>query len=319
MEIKIWSTELYRTRQRGIVAAQSQKHAVEILNEYGELENLFHFQAHAYEGGPLAQDVAAGRGEGLWVTKKQFSVDAKDWKRVIGKDPEGFKPRPRAKRVTDDDIIENHASYGMIGVTKGQESGKRRFFGSGVKSHNAISIRIHKAEVQHSLSRDSYFERECIIEVDMTPMQFLDLFTSPNQGSGVPCTIRYTREDGRLPEVPKHSKSETEKIADEFNRKAEELGATLESLTKKARETLSAPGTLKKKDKEDVLDAVESFTMQIKNNLPFLLEQMQESAQRTVSQAKAEVTAFADDMLQRKGLEAFKKDAPQLDAEDPKN
>ena len=98
----------------------------------------------------------------------------------------------------DDEEVEAHPCYGMISVHR-QTGGHTKLFGSPLDSHpSTIAITIREAERHHNLSSDWFFARKPIIEIDLSPMQYAEMITTPNVGSGVPCTIRYRHTEGLM-------------------------------------------------------------------------------------------------------------------------
>jgi hypothetical protein len=98
------------------------------------------------------------------------------------------KPNPVTNQLGD---TESHESYGMVEISRYTCNPPQNFFGSSVKHHSGISLRIHKAIKRRSLAEDRYFAHGTIIEVDMSAAQFADMVCSPNIGDGVPCTLKF--------------------------------------------------------------------------------------------------------------------------------
>lgn len=104
---------------------------------------------------------------------------------------------------------ESHKSWGMIGLARTFCSGPQQLFGSAVTNHTTVRLRIKHAHKKRDLGRDWTFGDDLICEVDMSPNQFADLICNMNVGDGVPCTIRYTQEDGNVEFKPETNKLET--------------------------------------------------------------------------------------------------------------
>jgi hypothetical protein len=98
---------------------------------------------------------------------------------------------------------EEHPAYGVIGWSKIQcgPSSKSHMFQSDLSHHDLVAIRIEHATLQRGLGQDWVNPAGKIVEVYLTPAQFTQFITSPNQGVGSPCTIRGTEMDGMTPEL----------------------------------------------------------------------------------------------------------------------
>lgn len=86
---------------------------------------------------------------------------------------------------------ETHESYGMIGVSRVQSSDRCALFGSDAGYRNLIEIRLQGGGQRvRSLNHDSYrASGPALFSVWLTEAQYAQMITSPNVGSGVPCTI----------------------------------------------------------------------------------------------------------------------------------
>jgi hypothetical protein len=203
---------------------------------------------------------------------------------------------------------ETHPAYGLIGISRWTAGGARsrgayRLFGSSVDNHSGISLEIKRAEVYHDLGSDHYFDLGNIIEVEMSESQFATMITTMNSGPGTPCTIRAV--DGKpvekLPNVP----METEKIRQNFAAKMakwrkqfDAMGAEIDELMKK-KSLLAA-------DKVRIKDLTSQIAAEMQNNVVFLMDQFNASADDVVAQCKAEIAGFIDGAVRRTGLEQIR-------------
>ncbi len=200
----------------------------------------------------------------------------------------------------DDEEEFEHPSYGMIAANRSLNANTTRLFGSPLDRHySTVRISIGTGKRIHSLNYDRYHGslRGEHIEVEMSALQFAELVTSMNQGSGVPCTIRYIAGE-RIEDPPKVD-TETEKIHrdfaktfDRFSDRARECAKEIVELTQK----------LPAKSRERIRIALEGISSQMANNAPFVLRQFEEASTRVVSAAKHEIDAFAMHMRLNPGL-----------------
>ena len=82
-------------------------------------------------------------------------------------------------------------------------------------------------------------------------------------------------------------------------------------------ETLLEKKSLNKADREEILKKFYMVMMQVKQNVPFMLEQFEEATGKVVTHAKAEVDAFMTHNVMSEGLRALadkigEKEPPKL-------
>lgn len=61
-------------------------------------------------------------------------------------------------------------------------------------------MEVKHADIERGLNRDWVYGKSPIVEIEMSYSQFAEAITSFGQGNGIPCTIRYTEKDGKIPE-----------------------------------------------------------------------------------------------------------------------
>ena len=137
-----------------------------------------------------------------------------------------------------------------------------------------------------------------IIEVLLTEYDWAALIASIGLGSGVPCTLSRIQGES-VPQVPRlHDvgpkfKSDTRKHAQAALDSLDALSEKLEALN------------LSKKQKQELIGCVDSARVSIKSNLNFVLKQFGEYIEKTMTKARTEVSAYAQQMLTRTGLAAL--------------
>ena len=131
---------------------------------------------------------------------------------------------------------EKDKSWGMVGFYRNYGSG-RELFGSDVTNHNTIRLAIKHAIKHRDLGRDWTMGDDMICEVELSALQFDELLTNMNVGDGVPCTIRYTREDGYVDY--KNEKSKIEVIQEERSAEIDEAALNLQEAINQLSELIS--------------------------------------------------------------------------------
>jgi hypothetical protein len=217
---------------------------------------------------------------------------------------EEFKPT-RHDDAMSADIFE-HPSFGTISFSRCQ-GGDVALFGSSIKHMNTIRMEINHAELHRSLNRDWIMDRGHIVVAYMSPTQFVDAITMMNTG-GQPITLDYvTGEKERIPDTPYFSK--VEQFNQEFQDQINVVGKHFDDVLKLAKETNAQKRLIKE---------IEQLRMHFKNNLPFVNESFTEQMENTVKEAKGEVEAFVTGMIHNYGIEAIRKQTPQI-SEFPKD
>ena len=183
-------------------------------------------------------------------------------------------------------------------------------FGSSVKNSSMVSLKVLHAEMNRSLSRDwVHGDIRPIIEVLLSPMQFAELITSMNIGSGVPGTLHY--HNGELydyPELPTKSEQFREEIQ-------EAVSNTLRSLKEaqaKINKILEDDKPVGKKGKVELKELLGNLNRLANSTLPFIGEQFAKQINKTVAEAKAEVDAFVSHVALETGINTIRENAPQM-------
>lgn len=201
----------------------------------------------------------------------------------------------------DKDVkVETHPSYGQA-VFNRRTGSTGRMYGSPLADHHAtIALSISRSETVHDLGRDWRHATEQLIEVEFSAAQFADLLTNMNVGEGVPCTIGWIKDEGRVP--PPEIQAEHEKVVDAFK-------GQVSGTAKVLRENLIQLGallekkSLSKADKDKIYWMVEKSLQDVESNAPFMLEQFGEATEKVVTAARAEVAASTIAIVQKLGFE----------------
>ncbi len=210
--------------------------------------------------------------------------------------------------MNDDKPEETHDSYGMIGLSR-ITGGQDNLFGSSVRHHNFIRLRINQGVKQRGLKHNWFRGRGTLIEVDLSPTQFADLITAMNVGDGVPCTIRrisvpdnLNRRD--MPPCPDYDQRKL--FEDEFTEDIEKISGKAMTLLEKADVMLQQKKPLSVKEKEELRGIIFHIAQDIKSNLPFIHTSFTEAMDKTVTEAKGEVEAFVMNKVTSLGIEGLR-------------
>lgn len=205
----------------------------------------------------------------------------------------------------DDEITEQHPSFGLVSFNRISSGGKRRLFGSAIRDHGqTIRLRItSNVKLHRSDSGDRYYAPNTPdIEVELSAAQFAELLTTMNVAMGVPCTVLY-KEGKRIPDPPETA-SEAERVRGSFERRMAEAGKKL-SAHRTAMVAKLEELKVSKKHWGALLDPVDKMIQEAGVNTPFWLEMFEEATEKIVVAAKAEVEAFTMSTLLRAGMKAL--------------
>lgn len=196
-----------------------------------------------------------------------------------------------------------HPSFGQIRFSRVQ--GHAEFYGSELAQDHYIVMEVKQSEVQRTLTCDWNFAHGLpLIELRMSSMQFSELITSLNQGSGVPCTIEML--DKKKVEQYPVTESRKEFVHRKFKERMLEFTKTLREKQNRVKE-LTAKKTLSKADQSELNFLVEWLTTEVANNIPFFAECFQETMDEVVMEAKMEVENAIQHKITTLGLEELHK------------
>jgi hypothetical protein len=188
-----------------------------------------------------------------------------------------------------------HPAFGIIGasrVSQGGAGGGAVLFDSDVKHNHYVILRIGRASRRRDLHTDWVHEaggRGEIVEVAMSEAQWASMISSMNT-SGVPCTIRHTEKDGRMPELDFDSRLDL--THREVRQKAQDALAEV-------REALEA---VKAKPTKANVRALENRLENAPANLEFAAKRLTEHAEEVTTKAKADVEAYVIQKAQELGI-----------------
>lgn len=189
--------------------------------------------------------------------------------------------------------VTRHPAFAQIAASR--VSGRTALYDSDFDHNAYMTIAIRRSELHRSLANDWHFGREELIHVAMSEAQWATFVSSPNMGSGVPCTIQYVAGElvpGLPPPQPR---------AKQFHRElTDAVAASVEAIAalEKAIDQLG----LSKAKMTAVRDLLHIARARINSTAPFIAEQFEEHMEKTVERAKAEIHGYMNGALVRNGL-----------------
>ena len=202
--------------------------------------------------------------------------------------------------MAKDTIVDKHPSYGLLQFNRVTGSPKN-LFGTHLHPQNFIEMKVvHGERLEHD-GREDYYGKETILRVWMSANQFSECITGLNVGMGVPCTIRQIGRE-EMP-YPPTQVVPTERIQSYFELRMKEFGTAIREQLASVSEILNKDGAINKKDREALRKVFERALQEIEQNIPFFLNEYEESAIKIVTHAKTEFDAFVSHAAMRIGLE----------------
>lgn len=193
-----------------------------------------------------------------------------------------------------------HPAQGQISFSRVQSNGQT-FYGSELKQDHYVSMEIHESCVRRELSRDWYNTDKILVRLRLSSVQFAELITSMNYGSGVPCTLEYVQ--GRVEPLPT-AESKKDFTHRKFKERMQMFTNTIKTKRNEAQELVKKK-TLSKQDIHDLTRLLDWLTIEIDQNIPFFMECFQETMDEVIVEAKTEVESAILHKVQILGLESL--------------
>lgn len=198
-----------------------------------------------------------------------------------------------------------HPAFGQISVSRCQ-GGNTTLYGSDFVHNNYITVTITGSELHRRLNRDWHFNKGQIIQIAMSEAQWATFVSSFNMGSGTPCTIEWTKEDGLVPAIPNPT-DRHEQFQREDDTKLQGVMETLKQLD----DAIAASGLSGKK-----AEALRCYVFRAQQNLgvnlDFVSKSFSEHMEKVSEAAKVEVHGYINNVLHRAGLDALGGAAPLM-------
>lgn len=209
-----------------------------------------------------------------------------------------------------------HPSFGLLSFSRTSRGGSgTELFGSSITHNETIRMEVKPAAMERHLNSDWFGQNgRPFVEVEMSYAQFAEAITSMNMGAGVPVTVRYV--DGKKIAEPSIENKRLQ-FENEVQEKMTTLNQKLNMLTEETKDILTNKKTINKGDRETILHQLAMLQQEIHANMPFIMKMFNESFDKVVTEAKAEVEAFTQNKLLSLGIEKLE-DLKQLGTAKPK-
>ena len=178
------------------------------------------------------------------------------------------------------DDAESHPAFGLMTFTKVNHSTREALFGSSIEHSHTIMLEVRQASHYRNLSQDAYLSGELLLTIKMSPSQFADAITNMNHSNGTPVTVRFLQGDKtQRPEPPTENRAETFVL--EYKDSIQDTMKMVDDLISHPK----LPAAARRK--------AERIKSRLSSSTPFLEEQFAKQMERTITEAKAEIQAYA--------------------------
>lgn len=199
---------------------------------------------------------------------------------------------------------EEHPAYAVMGASRVSSTPGGVLFGSDFRHQHYVVVRIGAASLRRDLANDWVDSvHEQYIEVAMSEAQWATFVSAMNVGGGVPVTLQWKQGEGRIPDIIP--------TTDRREQLHEEIDARLVSAIDSLKEVRDAAPTKAQRSK------IDTAIRQLEANLPWVAQQFDEHAEKTVERMKVEVNAYMTAAIQRAGIKALGGDEPLLELAEP--
>jgi len=203
------------------------------------------------------------------------------------------------------ETVERHESYGIVKISRAS-GGNRRMFGSSVRHPHYFTLSIYRGQRTAGEwgERFSTDGRVAIVEVCLSPAQFVEMITTMNMGEGIPCTILDV-EGVPMEPTPDDAGSELKLIKEHFE---ERMVGVVDQMRTKAKELdkLLDKKSFTKDDKSAIRSIIGSALRMMDDAAPHTLKVFGEHSEKMVAKAKLEVEAFIQLAIHKAGIKAIK-------------
>lgn len=210
--------------------------------------------------------------------------------------------------MTEDEVEEQHESYGTISISRMSGSVQRgglnitgvTLFDSPIKHSNWLALRISRCKVYRSLYQTRRHTTKELIEVYLSQTQFAEMITSISQGEGSACTI--SRINRVAVANPPEDENEHDKIRLEFEKKMRSVADKFTGDIKAITVRLDDKAPLKASERSELKEKLRMLEQELRMNMPFVQECFVEAVEKNLHVAKTEINYHAQLVATQRNL-----------------
>ncbi len=218
------------------------------------------------------------------------------------------KQKPTVTPVSEGTALEaeryTHPAFGNIAVTRCSSNPAQPMFGSDMCHTYYMNVRISTAHLDRHLNGDWIHADKTLMEFRISETQWAQMIASIGNGGGTPITLEYLapQSGGDLPNIdPIHNMRSL--FQQEFKQEIQGYMADAATLMLEM-QTLVQAGKAGKTQLRELQAKVARFAEALPGNMKFIAEQFDETMERTVAAAKADINQHAQRTAQQYGLSA---------------
>lgn len=181
---------------------------------------------------------------------------------------------------------------------------------SSLEHRNTVYVEISEAVEHIGIgTRPRASPRKRILRLHMSPLQWAEFISTPNQFGGTACTIM--RRDGALIPPPPRNE-ETARLRQKVKDKAEEASEGGKEILQELDAILDGK-SVRKKDLRDLREKISMLLLQINDRLPFVVVDFHEHMDDLTHDAMASVESHIQHRIRETGLAALGVAAADID------
>lgn len=203
----------------------------------------------------------------------------------------------------DDRYTETHPSYGTIQAT--HSTGYTHLFGCRVDSGHSITLRVTMGASVHVGVENRYSSGRSIVELKLSPAQFVALVAESANGKTVPCTIAYVDPapgPGSVAPVPNKQRPKAEQLYDRLANIGREATEKAQEATQRLQERL-AQTKLSQTAQQEILREAMAIHRIVQDTIPFMAQRIDEELHASADEAELNAEAAISLALKKVGLE----------------
>ena len=183
--------------------------------------------------------------------------------------------------MTDLQNPERHPAYGILTFQRVTHGTSSDLFGSAIRHQHTIHMEVSEAARHRTAGTDLILAQRRLLIADLSHTQFTDAITNMNQSTGTPITLRFVQgdQDQRPDPPPPTARAD---LDHDFEAMIAKVTAELDELIEHPR----LPAAARRK--------AQGIKQQLTNTAPFLRDQFARQMDHTVTEAKAEITAYTE-------------------------
>ena len=137
----------------------------------------------------------------------------------------------------------------------------------------------------------------------MSYTQFAELISAMNVGDGIPVTIRYTTQKGRIEGI--QTVNRRTQFMNEFEEKNGQSAEDVQNIINKLKTIFAEKRPIRAKEREEILSTLRSLSMAVESHNSFMISQFDEAMEKICTEAKGEVEAFIQNKMHSLALAAL--------------